>query len=516
MKQRILALATATLLLLGMLPSSALASSAGPTVNFRGGLPLSPHYAQAKAALDATAPQSASDGPGERANAPTTLLKFKGQSDPTCCSPGDPTGAIGPTEYVEIVNEMIGVYDRTGHLLSQNSEGTFTGFGAAASGDGSVMYDVQDQRFYFSMLWISGTNYQLGFGFSKGSAPSANASDWCSYNSTFGVYGSTFPDYPKLGQTSDFILIGVNRFDHTLTTYLGSDVAWATKPAPGTITTCPALSSITVGAQQSLLNADGSLASTPVPGRQTDDSSTGYVVANHDVSSGGSAQALSVFSVTKNTTTGLPSFSGPTTVSVRSYSMPPSAPQKGTTFKLDTLDGRLMNAWLAPDPNQGGAVALWTQHTVKASSGGLGAEVRWYEINPTTGALFQSGVAHSPSLYVFIGAVSPDRNGATGQFGGNMVLGFSTSSSTQDAAAAMVSKVGANPQSSIITVANSTKPETDFTCSSTAPCRWGDYHGASPDPASTTAGQVWLTVGLTSGGSAASAGWTTVNWEAQP
>ena len=35
----------------------------------------------------------------------------------------------------------------------------------------------------------------------------------------------------------------------------------------------------------------------------------------------------------------------------------------------------------------------------------------------------------------------------------------------------------------------------DFSCSSTDPCRWGDYSGASPDPAAPgtgSAGKVWL------------------------
>jgi hypothetical protein len=366
------------------------------------------------------------------------------------------------------------------------------------------------------MLYITTTSNELAYGFSKTATPSASASSWCSYHSTFNVYGTQFPDYPKLGQTSDFMLIGVNRFDSGSSTakYIGSDVAWVTKPATGTITTCPAQSSLSTGIQQTLLNADNSFASTPVPGRQTDDSSTGYVVANHDVSTGGSANYLSVFTVTN--TAGTATFSGPTTVNVPTYSMPPSAPQKGTTFTLDTLDGRLTTAWLAPDPNQNGAVALWTQQTVAASTGGLGAEDRWFEINPATGTLFQSGIAQSPTMYVFMGSIAPDRNGATGQFGGNMVMAFNTSSSTQLAAAQMISKIGASPQSGLVLIASSTKADKDFTCSSTAPCRWGDYSGVSPDPASTTNGQVWGSIMLSSGGSLFSAGWTTENFEAKP
>src|SRR5437762_1281836 len=106
--------------------------------------------------------------------------------------------------------------------------------------------------------------------------------------------------------TNDFILIGVNRFDHSLTTYLGPDVAWTTKPPTGMITTCPSAASFTQGVQANLLNADSSQASTPVPANNADPSGIGYVVANHDVSSGGTSNSLSIYTVTKDATSGNP------------------------------------------------------------------------------------------------------------------------------------------------------------------------------------------------------------------
>jgi hypothetical protein len=517
MKQRLFALVSALVLLVGFVPTASAAADANAPINLPVARPLSPRYAAVKAALDAQAPQQGvtTAAPAIGA-APTTLLKFKGLAQNNI-TPSDANGAVSPTNYIEIVNEKIGVYSRTGTQTSTASEGTWTGFGSAAHGDGVILYDVHDQRFYFAMLYLTSTSNELGFGFSKTATPTASAADWCTYHSKFGVYGTAFPDYPKIGQTSDFILIGVNRFSNGTSSgvYVGSDVAWTTKPAAGTITTCPALTSFQTGDQQILRNSDNSLASTPVPGHETDDTGTGYVVANHDVSSGGSATDLSVFTVTKGGA-GTPVFSSATKVSVASYSMPPSAPQSGTAFKLDTLDGRLMNAWLAPDPNQNGAVALWTQHTVAASAGGTGAEVRWYEINPATGSLFQNGIAQSSTLYAFDGAIAPDRNGVSGQFGGNMVLAFNTSSTTKFAAAQMISKIGANPQSGFVQIVSSSKSDTDFSCSSTTPCRWGDYAGANPDPGSTTNGQIWGSIMLSNGGSSFTAGWSTENFEVKP
>jgi len=213
---------------------------------------------------------------------------------------------------------------------------------------------------------------------------------------------------------------------------------------------------------------------------------------------------------------------------VTSYAYPPSAPQPCSDtgvcgLTLDTLDTRLTNAIQAIDPRFGTPV-VWTQHTVAASGSGFGSEVRWYEIKLATGALLQNGIVHDPNLYCFMGAISPDRNGATHQFGRNIVLGFNTSSATNAGSpkAQMVSKKGANSQSGLVPVSASPNSDQDFTCFNSGggpPCRWGDYSGASPDPASTT-GNVWLTVMLEGNDFMNNAPggpwWITWNWEAAP
>jgi len=73
-----------------------------------------------------------------------------------------------------------------------------------------------------------------------------------------------------------------------------------------------------------------------------------------------------------------------------------------------------------------------------------------------------------------------------------MAMSVSTSSTTAYPAIQFVTKAGTNAQSSLEPLVQATGPNVDFSCSSTTPCRWGDYSGASPDPGSTTAGKVWL------------------------
>ena len=75
-----------------------------------------------------------------------------------------------------------------------------------------------------------------------------------------------------------------------------------------------------------------------------------------------------------------------------------------------------------------------------------------------------------------------------------MVPGFTTSSSTTFPAVRMVSKIGAGAQSGFVLVHASTRADIDFGAPAGF-CRWGDYGGATPDPAaSLTAahGEVWL------------------------
>ncbi len=185
----------------------------------------------------------------------------------------------------------------------------------------------------------------------------------------------------------------------------------------------------------------------------------------------------------------IPAISGPVSVPVSSYSIPASAQQQGSSNLLDTLDGRFEAAVAAVDPGHANNVAIWTAHAV---FGGAGAEERWYEIDPNAGTLLQSGAASSASLAIWNGAVSPDRanNGAGAAFGDSMAMSVSTSSASSYPAIQFLWKKGTSPQSPLTNLVQSGGADVDFSCT---PCRWGDYSGASPDPAAAgSAGKVWL------------------------
>ncbi len=494
------------------LPAQAQIRASAPELGY---LPLHPEALRdAKAAAGRWAEASSNDARALVGRAPVTTLAWPGQKD-AGVTPPDAVGAVGPERYVQLTNGRFGIYDRAGALLDAGDLGSLAGISDSCLTDPQVIWDASTQRFYYAVLDYC-TN-KIGIGFSKTETPSARG-DFCSYPVNFG-YGVDLPDYPKLGDTSDFLLIGANVFDPS-DVYLGSDVMWMTKPPAGPITTCPSLGGFTTGVFSNIKLGSGAQAATPVPSNQIDDSSTGYVIANPDMTVVASSGNVTVYTVTKDLGSGAAVLGPPRKVTVPSYSLPANAPQKGVSGPLlDTLDGRFFQAVLARDPRFSGW-SIWTAHTVL---GGAGAEERWYEIDPVSPSpvLRQSGIVSDPDLYVFNGSISSDRIVSAGgsAFGKSMVFGFNTSSATTYPAIQMVSKRGGKAQSLMKLVKQSKGFNRDFGCDFTL-CRWGDYSSASPDPAapmSAARGVVWLTNQWNVASSSSSdVDWRTWNWSVAP
>lgn len=449
--------------------------------------------------------------------APTIIENFEGPHQPTL-TPSDSVGAIGPTRFVNLVNAQYSIFDRATSpptLLSTGSLGSFTPVEHTIAGlfDPQIMWDPQTQRFYYVMDVIDTDpiNFPLAFGWSKTASPNS-PSDWCHFSSDFGKYGTSrdFPDYPKMGDTQNFVLVGVNTFPN-FGAFAGTDVVFYEKPGVGV--DCP--DTVNTGIAAEALSEDGNLLSTAVPAKQIDSSTTGYVVTSTDVSEFGASTVFQLWTATESGG-GVTLSATPADVSVASYDLPAPAQQPGTSRTLDTLDSRFTNAVQAVDPRVGKTV-VWTQHT---TDGGAGARVRWYELDTTSpGTLVQQGTIQSAGLYVFNAAISPDRvnNGVTQAFGDSMIVGVTTSGSTSPVADQMVSKIGSGAQSGLVLVITSGSPYKDFSCDPV--CRWGDYSAAAPDPASSLTadhGVIWLTNQYGVRGDPDIANWRVRNWSATP
>ena len=406
------------------------------------------------------------------ASAGTLLQSFQGIFDPGF-TPSDSNGAVSPTRQVELVNSMVGIWNRssTPSLLSQTTLQTLTGAPESSVFDPNVIWDPQTRRFYYSAL--DDTSNLLLVGFSKSASPSA-PSDFCHYS----ISQPNHIDMTLIGDSRSFIMIGTFLF------FSGPEVVWYDKPPSGT--SCP--SNLTTGTQP--IPASGAGNYPPDPVRQVDANATGYVV----FATGAPASTLGVIPVTRSST-GTPVFGAEKDVTVPAFSAAPPAPQAAATQLIGVMDPRPTEATSAIDPGRSGKTAIWTTQVV---AGGAGSAVRWYEINPVTATLFQSGVVSDSNLWVYNGGIAPDRlvNGSTHKFGNAMAVTVDTSSSTTHIAIRYVTKIDGHAQSALTAVKQSSATYQSFDCqASGAICRWGDYPGVAPDPSassSATRGVVWM------------------------
>jgi len=435
-------------------------------------------YDRAKAKAARAAPAFQLDAPlfEKRRRAPSTVGSFAGAND-SDFAPSDSTGAVGTQRFIQLVNSKFGIYDKG--ATAPTSSGSLNTLAGVSSSDTlfdvQVIWDPTTSRFYYTMIdTVSQTNNNLAFGFSKTGAPSSgSSSDWCKYSIDF---GSQFPDYPKLGDSQYFAIIGVNLFNSSTTLFQGAEALAIKKPGAGS--GCP--SSLSVKSKSPLKSNDSTFAFTPVPANEIDTKSNGWIAA---IPSTLPSKKISLFKVKKEN--GKAKIQGTATqLKVNSYDAPPNAPQSGNSTLIDTLDGRLTQGVAAVDPSHNDKFAVWTQHTVE---GGAGSKVRWYEIYPSEPKLIQNGSVSNSSKYDFDGAISPNRavKGSDKSGGKNMVLNFVASSGSSFPAIKMVSKKGNNGQSGQVAVKQSPGPIAGFDCSDSDqgdPCRWGDYASATPDP----------------------------------
>src|SRR6476646_8445383 len=228
----------------------------------KGGASRAPHgymplnaraLAQAKAAANRRAGLHAGNATPSVANGGANVSSYPNVSPSfdadfeTGLTPPDTTGAIGPDRYIEIINTQFAIYNRSGSLMNGGTLSALTniptGLYGYALSDPQMMWDPTTQRFYYSAAYYDSlllSDNGLAVGWSKTATPTS-ASDFCQYAISF---GSLLPDYPKLGDSGDFLMYGFNQFSNFAQNYDGSAFALLNKPGPGS--TCPPTSSFAV------------------------------------------------------------------------------------------------------------------------------------------------------------------------------------------------------------------------------------------------------------------------------
>ncbi len=409
----------------------------------------------------------------------TNLNNFEGQSAQDnrdlfgfAFVPPDTNGAVGDSQFVQMVNVTIAVYDKgTGALqLGPAAIHTlWTGFGGlcefgggiptyADGGDPVVLYDQMAGRWLVSQLQYNTTFTQSA----QCVAISTTSDATGSYNRYEFDFGSNFPDYPKFGIWPDGYYNSVNIFPPkgfagAMACAFDRNAMLAGAPASAICFQQPP----TVA---SLLPADldGSTlppAGAPNPYVALADSTHLYFFKFH-----------ADFANPANST-----FSGPTLIPVANYSeicaravSLSCIPEPPPGELVDGLADRVM--FRLAYRNFGDHEALVVNHTVK---GGALAGVRWYEIrNMSAPFVFQQGTVIDPNVNYWLGSIAMDKVG-------NIALGFSASSKSVFPSVYVAGRAPSDPAGAmfgpLVVVNGSGVQVQSFK-------RWGDYSSMAVDP----------------------------------
>ncbi len=324
---------------------------------------------------------------GGLATAPELILDFQGSKRGDLgqfSGPPDTCGAIGPNHYVEMVNTIFSVYNKTTGALITSS--TLFSFFSGGSGDPRIIYDQHSDR------WIaldSNFSNRVYFAVSTSNDPTGS---WFKFNVLVSTSTDTgcFPDYPTLGADANGIYVG-NFMVGCGRTILALDKAPLVTGSPS------------VGTVTAFRNLGG--------GTQQPAQTYGNPVGNYFVSDATFTDIL-VRRID-------PPLSAPTlvemgTVTIPAVGFPPDVPAFGTATNLDSLDLRYMNAVYRDG-------SIWTAHTVAGS--GVAAACRWYEIDVATMTLVQSGEVTDPGINYWIPSIGVNARG-------DVIMGFSGSNSS--------------------------------------------------------------------------------------
>lgn len=407
-------------------------------------------YEAAKTAVNAQA-----GSPGDEASvgtfAPPTLkdgTNFEGVNSVEAggLRPPDTHGAIGKDHFVEITNSHLDIYLRDGTRVSSISLASFFGYTTETIFDPRVVYDMTWNRWVVSaeafpesltlqrqFLAISKTEDPLG--------------PFFVYNFNVISASGDFWDYPQLGMDQDSIIVTANLFGAS--SFKGANMFAVAKAR--------------------LYNGLGfslklfkKLDATLAPPIVLDQNCKTFLVAAPNGSG-----VIKKYTLQNSSRASCAKLSGPTTISVGAYAVPPDATQPGTTDKLDTIDNRFQNA------STQNADFLWNIHTINdAGRPGL----RWYRINTLANTAIVGNIIHAS-------AASHDWNASIAANSGQDL--FVTWSSTQkdNGTNAQVRFSGKVLADATIPAGSAlfTSP-TFYNPSADATERWGDYSAVTLDP----------------------------------
>jgi hypothetical protein len=398
--------------------------------------------------------------------------------------PPDPNGDVGPNNYVQTVNTSIGIFGKDG---TRQAAFTFDSLFSAArtgtpcdnsnQGDPVTLYDPFGDRFIVTDFAWNDTQYGTGpfyqcMAVSKTSDPVSGGWYFYAWQTES---GASIPDYPKLGVWPDGIYMSANVFATTGAGSFKNAQVWAFNRTqleagnPGAQGVTFALPGTVGGVSVfSLLPSNArSVTGAPPAG------SPNYFASIY----GSYAIRTWKFHVDW-TTLANSTFTGPTNTAISTFNVGPgTVPELGGNA-LDTLTYRLMmqNQYT----NQNGRESLWLTHTV--GNGGGVAQVRWYELPVTGGAIGsvrQQSTWAPDLLNRFMPSLAVDKNG-------DMAIGYSVSDASMHPAIRYSGRLANDPLNQLTQAEQTLVQGAGYQCckfsDGSTNNRWGDYSAMTIDP----------------------------------
>jgi len=407
------------------------------------------------------------------ATMPAPILNFDGIPFPgvACnCAPPDTDGEVGATQYVQLVNIGLQVFNKSTGASVLGPVGLttiWTGFGGVCEtnghGDPVVLYDQLANRWLISQF--AGVSAMTDECIAVSTGADATGT-WYRYGFHL---GANFFDYPHLGVWPDAYYMSMNVFNAAGTAFLGPQPFAFDRAAmlAGTLATF-VTPGITVGPnQETSLPAD--LDGSTLPG-------AGAPATFVEFPGGGVYNVWHFhadFVTPGNTTFTLfasPAAAGFTVLCGLTRAC---VPQSGVTAAnyLDGIGDRLM--FRLAYRNFGTHESVVGNFTVSANSV---AGVRWFELrNVSAGpvTVFQESTYQPDTVWRWMGSAAMDA-------GGNIAVGYSASSASIFPQIRYAGRLVADPLSTL--------PQAEVTLfagtgsQSGTGNRWGDYSAMSIDP----------------------------------
>ncbi len=332
-------------------------------------------------------------------------------------NPPDPTLCVGPNHIIQMINgnsgALLRIYNKTGGtLLAQTFMDNITGRGGL--GDPIALYDQLTDRFViteFANASENGGSEGLIFAVSRTNNPTG------AWNVYFFGTGTTFPDYPKFSIWNNAIYGTTNDFAPS---YIGSTVYAFDKAAMYAGSASVAAQGFRLGNTSKFF----SMCPVLLQGTTLPPAGTGgliaYMSANEFTPSTTDLDSIGLLEFRVNfANPALSSIVGRSslvtvayTANVCSATRGQCVPMPGTTRRLESLQGRIMNQPVYRRFNSYEGITL--NHTV--DRGGAIAGIRWYELRKTTGNWFIANQAtYSPDVnHRFMASTCYDRLGNIG------------------------------------------------------------------------------------------------------